>query len=173
MPAPTLHTTRLILRAQTMDDFAAVRDFYATDRSKTVGGPLPSNQLWYGFAADTGCWELQGFGAWAIDLKADNSFIGRISLNGPPNFPEREIGWALFDGYEGCGYAQEAARAARTYLFQTLGWPTAVSYIHPDNTRSIKLAERLGAVIDQAAHGSFPAHPETLVYRHTAQEVRQ
>lgn len=172
MPAPTLHTERLTLRPQIMDDFATLRDFYATERSKTVGGPIKPTQLWYGFAADTGCWELQGFGAWAITRKSDNAFIGRINLNGPPNFPEREIGWSLFDGYEGHGYAQEAATAARNCLFETLGWKTAVSYIDPDNARSIKLAETLGATLDEAAYGSFPAYPDTLVYRHPAPEAR-
>lgn len=173
MIAPTLTTERLTLRPQQMSDFAVLRDFYASDRSKSVGGPLESKHLWYGFAADTGCWELQGFGAWAIELNSDQTYIGRITLNGPPNFPEREIGWMLFDGFEGQGYAFEAATAARDCLFATMGWTTVVSYIAPDNARSAALAARLGASIDEAAFGSFPAYPDTLVYRHPAPEALQ
>ena len=45
---------------------------------------------------------------------------------------------------EGRGIAREAAVAARAYAYGRLGWQTAVSMIDPANTRSIRLAERLG-----------------------------
>ncbi|BBU58844.1 hypothetical protein KU6B_51090 [Mameliella alba] len=48
------------------------------------------------------------------------------------------------------------------------GWSTLVSYIHPDNTRSRALAERLGAVHDPNAQlPEGETAQETLVYRHS------
>ena len=61
-----------------------------------------------------------------------------------------------------------AAEAARTHVFETLGWDTAVSYIDPQNARSIALAERLGAVRDDSA---ARPHPDDLVYRHPKPEA--
>ena len=59
----------------------------------------------------------------------------------------------------------EAAVAARRYAYDTLGWTRPVSYIHPDNARSIALAERLGCVRDPNAACPFPETPD-LVFRH-------
>ena len=52
--------------------------------------------------------------------------------------------------------------------YDVLGWPTAVSYVAPDNMRSRVLAERLGAVIDTQA--ASIGDPPCLVYRHPAPE---
>ena len=38
----------------------------------------------------------------------------------------------------------EAAFAARRHAYEVLNWPTAISLIDPANTRSIRLAERMG-----------------------------
>ena len=103
---------------------------------------MAATRAWHAFAADVGGWDLLGFGSWAIEEKATGAFAGQLSLNKPPHFPEREIGWFLLAGFEGRGYATEAALAARAFAYGTLGWPTAVSYVDPDNARSIALARR-------------------------------
>ena len=73
------------------------------------------------------------------------------------------MGWQLYEGFEGHGYATEAACALRDWAFGTLGLPTLVSYIGPGNSRSVAVAERLGASLDPAA----PTQDEgDLVYRH-------
>jgi len=61
------------------------------------------------------------------------------------------------------GIATEAARSSLHHAFEVLGWATAVSYIAPGNDRSVRLAEKLGALRDRDAKGPTP---ETLVYRH-------
>jgi RimJ/RimL family protein N-acetyltransferase len=83
-----------------------------------------------------------------------------ISLG--PRFPERELGWILFDGAEGRGIATEAASALRDWA-AARGWTGLVSYIDPANHRSIALAQRLGARLDPHA---VPQDPGDLVYRH-------
>lgn len=163
---PTLETERLILRAITLADFPAMRDFFACERSQFVGGPLSANMAWYGFASDLGQWALMGFGAFAIEEKATGNFAGQVYLNNPPHFPENEIGWILLDGFEGKGYATEAALAARQYAYDVAGWKTAVSYISKPNTGSIRVAERLGAKSDPEA--PMPNKEDVFVYRHPA-----
>jgi RimJ/RimL family protein N-acetyltransferase len=153
-----------------MEDFAAIAVFYASDAASFVGGPMPAPHAWHRFAADVGSWDLLGFGAWAIEEKATGAFAGQLALSKPPHFPEREIGWLLMSGFEGRGYAAEAARAARTFAFGTLGWSTAVSYVNPDNVRSIALARRIGCVEDPAAR---PLYPWDLVFRHPSPEAPQ
>jgi RimJ/RimL family protein N-acetyltransferase len=163
MTAPTLHTQRLTLRMPRMSDFPAYAAFLASDRAAGVGGPLKTSGAWGYFCHDTALWELVGHGALMMDLTATGEHVGSISVNSGPLFPETEIGWMTYDGHTGKGYATEAAAAVRDWAFATLGLPTLVSYIDPDNTASRRVAERLGATLDPTA----PRPDATdLVYRH-------
>jgi RimJ/RimL family protein N-acetyltransferase len=118
---------------------------------------------------DVGSWLLQGFGYWSLEEKATGRFLGSVGVGRQPRFPENEIGWILQADAEGQGFGFEAATAARNWAYQTLGWTTLVSYIEPANTRSIALAERLGARRDDAA-AKPEGDPDDLVYRHPSPE---
>ncbi len=159
MPAPHLETDRLLLRPHRIEDFAPMAAFLASDAARFIGGPYPERHAWHAFGADVGAWDLTGFGCWGIEEKATGAFAGQVGLMKPPFFPEREIGWLLFAGFEGRGLATEAARAARGFAYGPLGWTTAVSYVHPANTRSAAVARRLGCTEDPSAQ---PLDPEDL-----------
>lgn len=161
---PTLHTDRLTLRGPEAADWPAFRDYFASDRSRYTGGPYENDKkTWTLFAAEIGHWYLHGFGMWSVTL--DDTPIGLVGCWYPEGWPEKEIGWLMWDGFEGKGYAFEAANAVRRQCYGPFGWSTAVSYIHRDNARSIALAERLGCIPDaDAAH----PNPDALVYRHPA-----
>ena len=166
-PTPmSLHTGRLILRPPAAQDWSAFRDFYASDRSAGVGGPKTEGPAWRHFAAELGHWQIHGFGMWAVTQRGSDECLGMIGPWCPADWPENEVGWMIFsDAIEGTGIATEAARAAIAHAFGGLGWDTVVSYVAPDNTRSARLAEKLGAELDPNA--PVPAaYPETLVYRH-------
>ncbi|WP_167648213.1 GNAT family N-acetyltransferase [Mameliella alba] len=166
MPAPTLHTPRLTLRPHVESDMTPFWDFHQSDRAAYVWRPKSLTHQWLGFASEVGSWDLLGHGGWGVDLK-DGRVIGQVAITRPPIFPEREIGWIFFEGFEGKGYATEAATAALHWAWAQ-GWSTLVSYIHPDNTRSRALAERLGAVHDPDAQlPEGETAQETLVYRHS------
>lgn len=165
MTHPRLETERLILRRPAGRDAATVMEFFRTDRAEHVGGQQTVGGAWRNFAAELGHWEILDFGMWAVTLKGDDQIIGLVGAWYPADWPETEIGWLIFDGYEGHGYAYEAAQAAIRHAFETLGWDTAVSYIAPANDRSIALAERLGATLDPDAPQPKPDHP-CLIYRH-------
>ncbi len=161
---PTIHTSRLTLRGLTPADFPPLADLYASPRSAYIDGPQPAHQVWLGFASDVGQWVLKGYGTWAVDRTATGAHIGLVALNHPHEYPEPELGWLLYDGYEGHGYAHQAALAARAYAFDWLGMPTLVSYVSPENHRSRRQAERLGAQIDPDA--ATPLNEPCLTYRH-------
>jgi len=57
-----------------------------------------------------------------------------------------EIGWTLNPRYEGQGYATEAARALAIVAFDELGAHRLFARLDADNTGSVRLCERLGAV---------------------------
>ncbi|PWJ16188.1 GNAT family N-acetyltransferase [Jannaschia seohaensis] len=161
---PVLTTDRLTLRAPTLQDFEALAAFYASPRSRFVGGPLTRELAWRALAQEAGHWQLRGYGRWVVE--AAGAPVGMVGLWFPEGFPEREIGWDLFDGHEGKGYATEAARAARAYAYDVLGWPTLVSLIRDGNDASARVAQRLGAAPDgRFTHERFG--PAT-VWRHPA-----
>ncbi len=93
----------------------------------------------------------------------DGVCVGQVGINHGPLFPEKELGWMLYDGFEGQGYATEAAIALRDWAFATLELESLVSYFDPANAASMAVAKRLGAVPDPDAPRQ---DPEDVVYRH-------
>lgn len=168
---PTLETDRLIMRAPEMQDFDAYAEFLTTERSHMVGGPLDRTDAWLRFAAIAGHWSLYGYGRWVLDVKDGDANIGFVGLLNPEGWPEPEIGWTVFANGEGKGYAFEAAKAARDYVYNTLGWDRVVSLIDPKNTRSLALGERMGLTHDY--DHDHPKFGTLSVYVHPAPEAMQ
>ena len=161
---PTLETERFRLRVPVASDLPAYTDFCASPRASHVGGPFNAWQAHERLAAIVGHWQLHGFGRWLVADRTTDEPLGVVGLMHPPDWPEPEIAWSLFDAAEGRGVAFEAAMCARSYAYATLGWPRVISCVAPTNTRSIALARRMGAV-----HESDFDHPEIgplQVWRH-------
>ena len=148
---PTLYTDRLVLRAPAMADYPAYAAFMASDRSRMMGGPHKGWAAWGMFSSDVAMWALYGHGALMIDLRESGACVGQVGINHGPMFPEKELGWMLYEGFEGRGYATEAGKALRDWAFRTLGLETLVSYFDPDNHKSMAVSERLGGVRDDTA----------------------
>lgn len=161
---PTLRTDRLTLRAPSLEDFEPLAAFYAAPRSSFVGGPLTRELAWRALAQEAGHWQLRGYGRWVVE--AGGAPVGLVGLWFPEGFPEPELGWDLFDGHEGRGYATEAARAARAHAYGALGWTTLISLVADGNDASARVARRLGAAEDgRFVHARFgPA----AIWRHPA-----
>jgi RimJ/RimL family protein N-acetyltransferase len=160
--SPTIRTERLILRAPVAGDFPDYAEFLASDRAQHMGGPYDRRGAWGLFCHDVAQWALFGHGALMIELP-DGTCAGQVGINHGPLFPEKELGWLIYAGHEGQGYASEAAAALRDWAFGQLGLQTLVSYVDPRNQRSIAVAERLGARLDANADRTDPGD---LVYRH-------
>jgi RimJ/RimL family protein N-acetyltransferase len=89
--------------------------------------------------------------------------IGWVGLWHPIHLDEPELAWTVFSEAQGKGFATEAARRVMQWAYRDLGLPPLFSFVHPDNTPSRALAERLGATIEgETIHRNQPR----LVYRH-------
>ena len=167
-PIPVLETERLTLRAPRESDLEAMVAFSASGRTVFLGGPMDRWQTWRGLLANIGHWVLRGYGFWSVDTRSGD-FVGRVGVIYHDGWPEPELAWHLFDGFEGKGYAFEAALAARAPAGGARGMGALISMINPGNARSIALAERLGARFERADPGRVkPFH----VYRHPRPEAQ-
>lgn len=114
--------------------------------------------------------EKQGWGLWAVEVVDGPRFIGFVGLNEPgfsAHFtPAIEVGWRLGRAHWGHGYATEAARAAVDFGFGTLELEEIVAMVAPANTRSRRVAERLGMTRDPADDFDHPRLPDGPLRRH-------
>ena len=162
-PIPTLTTERLILRPPVLADFALMQTMLASPRAQYMGGPYDLIGAWRVMCQDIALWQMFGHGALMVDVRETGECVGQVGINHGPLYPEKELGWLLFDGHEGRGYAVESAGAMRDWAFAALGLPSLVSYIDAPNAVSIAVAVKLGAVLDPDAPRQDPTD---LVYRH-------
>lgn len=167
---PVLHTDRLRLRAQRRSDFDAYASILISDRARYMEGAKDRGEAWGAFFHESGSWIFDNFGYWTAALSESDEPVAFLGIANYPSFHEPELGWMTTAQHEGKGYAYEAAKAALAWAFGRRGLPTLVSYIDPANTRSIALAERLGASHDAAA---LAPDPGDLVFRHPAPEGLQ
>jgi RimJ/RimL family protein N-acetyltransferase len=166
MTIPVIETERLRLREWREADLPAFAAFWADEATaRFVGGTANQDGAWRIMAMYLGHWLLRGFGLWALEDKASGRWAGWCGPWNPEGWPEPEIGWALATAFHGRGYATEAARRARDFAYQQLGWPTAVSYIAAENAASQRVAARLGATLE--GPGELRGKP-VGVYRHPA-----
>ena len=160
-----IETERLILRLWSKDDFEQFAKYYADENNaKYVGGQKTLDEAWRHFALLIGHWELNGFGYWAVDEKETGAFVGAVGLWQSAGWPELELGYWLLNEYQGKGYAHEAALKSKEFAQDKLGAKSLVSYIDPNNTPSIKLAEALGANYEKTIE--LLKHGPHRVYRH-------
>ena len=122
--APTLETPRLILRGwrpEDLDPYAAMLADPETARFITrKGQPLCEREVWSEMAFLIGHWQMLGYGMFVVEERATGAFLGRIGPLAPAGWPGFEIAWGLARPACGKGYAQEAARAAIDWSFETL-----------------------------------------------------
>ena len=162
---PTLETDRLTVRAPRKEDFGSFARFQASPRAEARGWLMTEDEAYNHFTRRMGEWVYHGYGWFTLERKSDMAPIGYTGMMHQPFQPEPEIGWTIWeDGAEGKGYAYEAARSVLNFVFSDLKLSTIVSYIHPDNLRSIKLAERLGAKLD--GQWTTPSGKLVDVWRH-------
>jgi RimJ/RimL family protein N-acetyltransferase len=167
--APQLETERLILRGPEAGDAEAMIAFLLDrERADGFGGYDHRGDAWRWFALNVGHWHLRGYGYFTIEMKDTGKPAGISGIWNPEGWPEPEIGWVVFEGYEGRGIAREAAERVRRYAYEDLGLKTLTSNIVPGNTRSIALAERMGASYERTYQNHHMG--EDLLYRHPGPE---
>lgn len=143
-----LETDRLLLRPLEegdLDDFAAMMADPEVVRYLS-GETMTREDAWRAMAGFLGHGVLRGWTNNAVVEKATGRFLGRCGLWRPEGWPGLEVGWTLARHAWGHGFATEAAIAWRDWAFAELGdeADTLISVVHVDNTRSQKVAERIG-----------------------------
>lgn len=158
-------TERLLLRQWRIKDFDAYAEYYAEDRTaKYVGGVSDRDQAWRRMACLIGHWALRGYGYWAVEEKESGAFVGCVGLWFSQGWPELELGYWLMPNGQSKGYATEAGVKSRDYAWKVVGAKSLVSYIHPENEPSKRVAEKLGARLDATIE--LLSHGPHCVYRY-------
>lgn len=164
---PRLETEHLILRGPKRDDFDPLCTFLLDrDRSWGFGTEKDRARAWRWFACSIGHWALRGYGYFTMEWKESGAPCGITGIWNPEGWPEPEIGWVVYEGFEGRGIAYEGAERARRWAYEVLGMTTLTSNIVPGNDRSAALAERLGAWFERE-YDNVEMGTERL-YRHPA-----
>jgi RimJ/RimL family protein N-acetyltransferase len=150
--APALDTERLTLRGHTLADFDECAAMWADPLvTRYIGGrPSTGEEVWARVLRYAGLWALLGYGYWVVRERESGRFVGEVgfadfrrevtpSLEGAP-----EAGWVLAPWSHGRGFATEAVRALVSWGDAHLAASRTVCLIAPENTASIRVAEKCG-----------------------------
>jgi RimJ/RimL family protein N-acetyltransferase len=149
-----VETERLLLRRWQAGDHEALAAINADPEvmryigSGHVLGRALSDELIVRFERE---WRERGYGLWAVEEQAaPGVLLGFCGLTVPMFLPEVlpavEVGWRLGRDAWGRGIATEAASAALAFGFAECGMREILAIVHPDNARSLRVAEKLGMV---------------------------
>jgi len=168
--APTLESDGLILRSPETRDIEKVITFLQ-DKTRAKGfGHIPERgNAWRWFASMIGHWHIRGYGYFTIETKSGD-IAGISGIWYPETWPEPELGYVVFEGFEGQSIAYEAASRARRWAYEDLGLTTLTSNIAPENIRSRRLADRMGAIHEKTYKNSY-ANQDVMLYRHPGPEA--
>ena len=149
--APVLTTETLRLRPFAREDLDASAAMWADpDVVRFIGGrPSSREEAWARILRYRGLWALLGYGYWLIETRQDGRFVGEVGFadfQREMAFPEfaPEAGWALAPWAHGRGWASEAVYAALAWSDQHLPAVRTVCMISPQNTASLRVAEKCG-----------------------------
>ena len=142
-----IETPRLILREYTSDDFDSLCAIICdSETMKYYPHPYSESDVvrWINWCVSS--YRENGFGLWAMELKESGEFIGDcgISLQKIDGEILPEIGYHINKAHWRRGYAGEAARAVRDWLFENTSYPAAYSYMNRENTASYSTAKSIG-----------------------------
>ena len=149
---PFIETERLRLRAHRKEDFRDSAEMWAhPDVFRYIGGrPFSAEEVWARLLRYAGHWQWMEFGFWAIEEKSTGAFVGEAGFAEfkrelePPTLGVPEIGWVLAPRVHGQGYATEAVRAVVAWGDERFDSARTVCLIHPENLRSVRVAEKCG-----------------------------
>ena len=148
-----METDRLILRNWKDEDLApfadlngdpGVMEFFPSVLTRTESDELA--------AVIRKKMEMEGWGPWAVELKATGEFIGVVGLqkseSNLPFYPCVEVAWRIASKHWNKGYATEAAKASLNYASSVLNLTEVVSFTAKSNIRSQAVMKKIGMYSD-------------------------
>lgn len=178
----SLYTQRLCLRAPNLHDAEALYDLFADEEVMHGLGREPVSAVEDVRALIDGMiggWRTEGLGPFIFETAAPGrQVVGQAGLmifdardwtasswGDAGSHAQPELGWALIRAHWGRGYATEGAAAIREWAYEHRSITRLVSLISPDNLRSQRVAQRLGAVPTETVT-PLDSGREAVVWRH-------
>ena len=145
---PVLHTTRLLLRKITIDDIPSLLKYGNNKKisDNIVNIPYPYEEPNAVFRIS---YVHQGFKnkqryVFSIVWKAEEEFIGEISLHLDDKKQFAEIGYWIGEPFWGKGVSSEAVKAILKFGFEKLELKLIFGTCHTENPASGKVLEKNG-----------------------------
>lgn len=138
-----LETERLLLRELTDADFDALYGVLAdSDIMKHYPYNFDENRVRNWIVRNKERYEIFGFGLWAVVLKETGEMIGDcgLTMQNINGSIKPEIGYHIAKAHQRKGYAKEAARACRDWIFQNTPFNILYSYMKMTNVPSAATA---------------------------------
>lgn len=120
---PALHT----FTGGAPEDADALRTRYAR---QSAGSPDPAERWWN----------------WVLRVRGDDCLAGYVQATVNVSDAQAEIAWVIGSGWQGRGYAKEAALGLVAHLLDGGVVRTVVAHIHPDHAASAAVAAAAGLV---------------------------
>ena len=149
-PTLVLHTSRLILREFTENDYPALRSYHSDERYRryypTTSDSVESDTLdlltrFLEWQSETPRSKYQ----LAITLAESGELIGNVGLRkASADAVIAETGFELAPEYWGRGFATEASLAILDFGFESLRLHRVYAHCVADNERSVRVLERIG-----------------------------
>ncbi len=176
--APRIETDRLVFRNWREEEVSQYDTICnSPEAMRFLGGQLSPQEVFDDLAYFLELGE-SGPTYWAIERKSDRQvvgFCGLLVVEEDEAFVagEWEIGWRFASEAQGAGLAFEAASAVVQAAFEEWNLSRIVCRIHPANTASRRLAERLGLSLAPSCVGnSDPFESGSVLYFMTAEMFR-
>jgi [ribosomal protein S5]-alanine N-acetyltransferase len=149
-----IETERLFLRTWMPQDALALAAIYGDPETMRyigtgVARSLDETQisLEHMIAAE----ERDGFSIWPVVRKTDSCIVGTCGLMRTEESGVLELGFAFAPDARGQGYGYESSRAVLDFGFAHLHAMRIVALVHPFNTPSVRLINKLGMRFDRLA----------------------
>ncbi|WP_050724872.1 GNAT family N-acetyltransferase [Vulgatibacter incomptus] len=143
-----LETDRLVLRELEASDARQLRllNENLNVYRYTGDGPLADDEEASAILRDRifPQYRLHGVGRWAVEQKADGSFIGWCGFKFMPETGVYDLGYRFFEAFWGRGLGTEAAAACMTWFSKRFPGKLVEGRSRIENLGSIRILEKVG-----------------------------
>jgi RimJ/RimL family protein N-acetyltransferase len=153
-----IRTERLLIRKPRAEDAAGLLEAFADPEAMRYIGDGSTTDL---AGAEQAVerwlerWDAWGMGMFVVERAEDSRVLGRAGfLRWDPETweiggSETELGWGVSREHWGQGYATEAALALRDWAFERRGLRRLISLIQHGNLPSVRVAEKVGEILER------------------------
>lgn len=166
-----METRRLILREMTDEDFSRLYEMFSDAQTmQYYPGTFDEARVKRWIAANQERYHTFGFGMWAVVLKETGELIGDcgVTMQSIHNVIRPEIGYHIHREHQRKGYATEAAKVCRDYIFENTPFQIVYSYMKHTNAASYGVAIKNGMRLIEEYDD--PVNTRTKVYAVTREE---